>query len=109
MNQPFTQEHWQDENGNPSGGTSFGTGFAVSWQHGPLGRGEDRTAPNGAFVETLLSVVEGRLNFYQEAAEGRFKCKENHEAIRHIQLALEWLESRTAQRELRGVEGTHGA
>lgn len=108
MNHPFTDEHWTDENGNPAGGTSFGTGFCVSWQHGPLGRGEERREPNGAFVETLLAVVKSRIGFYQSAADGRFACEENADAIKHIEAALERLDSRTRDREARQVEGTHG-
>lgn len=108
MRQPFSEEHWTDGDGNPAGGVSYGTGFCVSWQNGPLGRGEDRRAPNGGFVETLLEVVYGRIQFYEEAADGRFSCHENQEAQRHILAALEVLDSRTKAREARGVEGTHG-
>lgn len=107
MNQPFFEEHWQDENDNPAGGVSYGTGFAISWQNGPLGRGEERREAKGAFVETLLSVVKGRIEFYETAASGRFACNENAEAIRYIELALASLDSRTRAREARDVEGTH--
>ena len=31
----ITSEHWNDANGNPEGGSTFGNGFAISWQHGP--------------------------------------------------------------------------
>ena len=65
MKTPFTEHHWKDEQGRPAGGTSFGPGFCVSWQNGPLGRGEGRIPPNGAFVETLIAVAKGRLEFYQ--------------------------------------------
>ena len=108
MRQPFSEEHWTDENGNPAGGVSFGTGFCVSWQNGPLGRGEDRKEPNGGFVETLLEVVYGRINFYENTADGRFSCEENQAAMHHVLMALEALDGRTKAREARGVEGTHG-
>lgn len=107
MKQEFTDEHWTDEAGNPAGGVSWGTGFAVSWQNGPLGRGADRREPNGAFVETLIAVAASRIDFYQRAAGGRFNCVENATAILHLMAALEVLDSRTKSREDRGVEGTH--
>ena len=47
-------EHWVDENGNPAGGITQGVGFTISWQNGPLGTGEERKEPNGAFVENVI-------------------------------------------------------
>jgi len=98
------EEHWTDENGNPAGGTTFGNGFAIGWQHGPLGRGEDRREPNGAFVEDVLFAAAGRLTFYQES---KFKCQANEDALRHIATALQFLVNRTKDREERNVEGIH--
>lgn len=40
-------EHWNDANNNPAGGCTSGNGFAISWQNGQLGRGEERKEPNG--------------------------------------------------------------
>ena len=108
MKDAFSEEHWQDEHGNPAGGVSWGTGFAISWQNGPLGRGDERREPNGAFVETLLGVVKGRIEFYQRAAEGRFESPYNADAIGFIEQALQSLDARTRDREKRQVEGTHG-
>ena len=96
-----------DKDGNPTGGSAYGKGLAIQWQRGPLGRGDDRKEPNGAFVEDLLVVAKRRLDFYQGASEGRFSCPENAEAISHIQKAIEALESRTKRREEAGIEGTH--
>jgi len=101
--QSFTSNHWTTPDGVPAGGCSFGTGFCISWQNGPLGRGEDRLPHNGAFVETLLEVVADRLVYYQNS---RFACDENTDALEHIGKALETLRSRTAKREARQVEGT---
>lgn len=109
MRQDFTDNHWTDDGNNPAGGASYGPGFAISWQNGPLGRGEERQEPNGAFVETVIAAVASRINFYQEAADGRFNCQENATAILHLMAALEVLESRTRDREARDVEGTHAA
>jgi hypothetical protein len=117
MNQPFTQNHDLDKDGNPDGGYSVGTGMNIQWQKGPLQRGEERLEPNGAFVETVIAAVIGRIRFYQtgdvageqEGAGGKFACRENALAVTHLEEALHWLNHRTQKREARGVEGTHTA
>lgn len=103
----FTAENDLDANGNPNGGIVRGVGLAIDWQKGPLGRGNDRQEPNGAFVETVLAGVLQRIQFYQEAMNGKFKCLENAVAITKIEEALMWLDKRTRDREAREVEGTH--
>lgn len=100
----FKSSNWKDANGNPAGGCAYGTGFAISWQNGPLGRGEARLEPNGAFVEDIIAVARDRLEYYQQS---RFNCEENEEAIQYLSLALDTLDSRTKDREQRDVEGTH--
>lgn len=104
MNQPIYSEHRTDENGNPAGGTTTGVGIQIEWQDGPLGRGEDRKEPNGAFVEGVIKAAIDRLEFYNA---GQFRCRENSLAITHLEEALHWCKHRTAAREERGVEGTH--
>ena len=96
-----------DKDGNPTGGVVVGTGFTISWQDGPLGRGEDRKEPNGAFVEDVIGAAMQRLRFYQAATYGRYACEENEVAIKHLETALFVLGIRTGRREARGVEGTH--
>lgn len=95
-----------DENGNPAGGFVKGVGLDISWQNGPLGRVEDgsRIAPNGAFVETVISAVVAKIEHYQST---KFKCRENAIALTHLETALLWLNKRTMDRENRKVEGTH--
>lgn len=105
MKTGFRSEHWNDADGNPAGGCSYGTGFAISWQNGPLGCGQARREPNGAFVEALVGAVVDRLEYYQTT---RFACDENEAAIALLKNALAALDSRTADREARSVEGTHG-
>ena len=111
MKQDIVQHHWTEkkiiggvEVDCPAGGTAFGPGLCVSFQNGPLGRGSDRKEPNGCFVETLISAAIGRLDFYQSS---RFNCTANQEALEHLAAALQVLENRTKDRDLRGVEGTH--
>lgn len=106
MQQGITEQHHFDGNGNPDGGTTTGTGISISWQKGPLGRGADRKPPNGAFVEDVLAAALGRLKHYQDS---KFKCRENAIAITKIEEAMHWLDSRTRERDRRGVEGTHEA
>lgn len=104
--QGFFSEHWNDEDGNPAGGVTNGTGFTISWQNGPLGPPGHpaRRAPNGAFVEDVIAGAMDRLNYYQQS---KFNCAENAEAMGHLQLALNALNSRTARRVSANIEGTH--
>ena len=104
MKAGFVSSNFNDTNGNPDGGSTHGTGFCISWQRGPLGRGDDRQAPNGAFVEDVLGAVLDRLAYYQGT---QFQCHENATAIHHIRSALEALDLRTRRRECQQVEGTH--
>lgn len=99
-------EHWNDTNGNPAGGSTYGNGFAISWQNGPLGRGNDRKEPNGAFVEDVIKAAVDRISYYQQ---GRFASERNAKALEHLHAALSELHARTADREARNVEGTHAA
>lgn len=96
-----------DQNGNPTGGFVAGEGLNITWQDGPLGRGEERKKPNGAFVETVISAAKQRIEYYQTANGGKFACRENAIAITKLDEALLWLDKRTRDREARQVEGTH--
>lgn len=104
MRAGIKSEHWNDENGNPAGGTTFGNGFAIGWQRGPLGRGADRREPNGAFVEDVIDACADRIRFYQS---GRFASDYNARALAYLEAALNALDRRTKDREARDVEGTH--
>ena len=104
MQNGIYEQHWTDENKNPAGGCSGGTGFTISWQNGPLGRGADRVQPNGAFVEDVIVAVINRIEFYQQS---RFNCTANEKALGYLEHALDVLENRTKDREARTVEGTH--
>lgn len=104
MKQGHYAEHWTDQDGNPAGGVSFGKGFAISWQNGPLGRGNDRKEPNGAFVEDVIQAVIGRIEFYQST---KFACERNELALQALKGAAAELDLRTSEREQREVEGTH--
>lgn len=100
-------KHDVDGNGNPAGGRTDGVGIDIEWQNGPLGRGAERKAPNGAFVEGVIAAAIDRIQFYQTASNGKFQCRENALAITKLEEALLWLQKRTMDREARAVEGTH--
>lgn len=100
----YRHKNFSDENGNPAGGFAEGVGIDIRWQNGPLGTGENRIEPNGAFVETLLSIVADRIEFYQSS---RFACPENERALGHVWAAICALQERTKKRDAAGVEGTH--
>jgi hypothetical protein len=102
--QNFDAENTFIENHTPAGGFVSGTGLDIRWQNGPLGTGEDRIEPNGAFVETVIAAAKQRIEAYQDSP---FACEENAKAIDSLEVALEWLAYRSAKREARGVEGTH--
>jgi len=104
MRSKVTENHVTDEHGKPAGGTTYGNGFAIGWQHGPLGRGEDRKAQNGAFVEDVIVAAIGRIEHYEST---EFACDANAAALDFLRSALDCLNRRTAEREARGVEGTH--
>ena len=104
MRQLIGESHVTDDEGNPAGGTTTGRGLSISWQNGPLGRGEQRQESNGAFVEDVIAAALGRLQFYQLS---KFRCRENALVITKLEEALHWCQHRTADRERRDVEGTH--
>lgn len=100
----FDAENFNDDKGKPAGGYVRGQGLDISWQDGPLGRGEDRQEPNGAFVETVIAAARQRLKYYQAS---EFACEENAASIDLLGSALTILNDRTKDREARGVEGIH--
>ncbi len=104
MLQEIKSQHEVDDNGNPAGGRTWGTGIQIEWQNGPLAVDGVRKEPNGAFVEGVIQAAIDRLQHYQS---GKFACRENALAITKLEEALHWCQHRTANRTKRGVEGTH--
>lgn len=98
--------HRVDAHGKPDGGQTWGQGFTIAWQAGPLGSPDDpsRKPPNGAFVEDIIEAAVKRLQFYQTTD---FKCDENQEALSYLYKAQCTLAARTKKRTERKVEGTH--
>ena len=107
MKQGHFEQHWRDEEGNPTSGVSSGRGFAISWQNGPLGRDDERQEPNGAFVEDVIAAVIGPTS--STTSNGPFACDENKAGsdVSQICRYRQSLDARTKNREARGVEGTH--
>ena len=104
MDQEIQERHETDEQGRPAGGVTSGEGILIRWQNGPLGRGDDRKKPNGAFVEGVIAAAIGRLAFYETT---EFRCPENASALSCLVEASSWLQRRRRDREARGIEGTH--
>jgi len=104
MQQAAVYQNYTDTDNNPAGGDFNSMGIAITWQRGPLGRGEARLEPNGAFVETVIFAALQRIEYYQST---KFECRENALAVTKLEEALHWLQARTADRERRRVEGTH--
>lgn len=101
----FRSHHWCDhipDGDVPAGGVTYGTGWSIAWQDGPL----DGGTATGAMVEDILIAVQDRLRHYQTAADGRFQCDENRVAIELLDETLAVLLMRTQDRIRRGVEGT---
>ena len=71
---------------------------SVHFQNGAI----KESGVNGCMNEDLLAIVLDRLYGFQS---GEFKCRENSEAIIHLEEALHWLKHRTNERITRGVEG----
>lgn len=61
---------------------------------------------NGIADSTLLSILLDRWHSFQN---GPFASEETHQAKQHVLAALECLNTRTREREARGVQGKHEA
>ena len=71
----------------------------VHFQDGPIAE----AGVNGCHHEDLLAILIHRLQGLQA---GPYSCRENAAALRKLEQALNLLNSRTAARQRRGVEGT---
>lgn len=71
----------------------------VEFQNGPI----KENGLNGVMNEDLIAIVIDRLDGFQS---GPYAHPKNAEAKQHLELALYALNSRTAERKSRGVEGT---
>lgn len=83
----------KDEEGGVS--AEFGS---IIFQNG----GIKQVGVNGATNEDLIAIVIDRLRGLQKS---EFSCWGNYCALCNLETALSYLESRTAEREKRGVEG----
>lgn len=73
----------------------------IDFQRGPV----KDNGVNGLTNEALLAILINRTHHL----DGKFPCKENKEALFHMESALSWLNQRTAARLQQGVEGTNVA
>lgn len=92
--------NWTDEaTGNHDGGVSYGPGYCLSWQRGPLNEA-DR---NGAGLIEVLDACRHQLEYFQN---GKFSCEENRLALEKLDEAIAHLESRRDRRTAEGTLGT---
>ncbi len=79
------------------------TGQILQFIHKEPVAGTDvlQTVANGTTNEEVLKVLINRIQFLN----GKFPCRENSIVITKLEEALMWLEKRTRDRVVRGVEG----
>jgi len=70
----------------------------IEFQNGPI----KEVGVNGVTHEVLLAIVADRLKAFQS---GPFANSHNEIALKHVELALSSLKTRTIDRINRGVEG----
>lgn len=61
------------------------------------------TVNDGTTNEEVLKVLINRM----QSLQAKFPCRENAIATTHFETGLLWLEKRTTDRKVRGVEGKH--
>jgi hypothetical protein len=104
----FTEVHVLDEKGeggayhrySVAGVTDHQVYSLIQFQKGAV----KQSGVNGIFIEDLLHICAHRLECFQA---GDFACKENAEALAAIEQAIKSLNTRTADRQARNVEGTN--
>lgn len=72
----------------------------ISFQNGPI----KEAGVNGVSQEALLAILIDRLRSFQA---GPYACRENALALTKLEEANMWLQKRTRDRMVRGVEGTN--
>ncbi len=88
--------NYKPEEGCPSGEFE---GTTINFQNGPI----KEFGVNGCHHEDLLTIVQHRLESFQE---GPYECPENAQALAFIKSTIAVLNSRTQKRVATGVEGT---
>ena len=94
-----------DHEGRPDGGHSFGPGYTIAWQRGPLvnEKGE-HIERNGAFIEEIIQAAADRLAVMQQT---QFACCENETALLCLRGARRALQCRQLRRAAEGTAGSH--
>lgn len=96
--------NWTNSDGTHDGGVSYGQGYCIHWQRGPLSQVEKEPSKrNGAFLIEVLESCRHQLNYFQDTF---LPCEENKVAIQHIDSALEALHQRRDRRKASGVLGS---
>ena len=102
MGYRYVSNHFSNKEGFITGGNTYGPGFTIGWQNGPLLDDKGKIQQqNGAFVEDVISACMDRLRAFQNS---KFRCCENQEAMEHLNKVLNALENRTNRRKKEGVD-----
>lgn len=94
---PDVPRNERDEYGNWYWVTTGPAGFRIRWHEGPLAG----HAINGATPDLVIRAAIQRLEFL----DASLSCRENREAIGHLNGALFALDKRVRDRHERGVLG----
>ena len=86
--------------GTRTAGMVGGVGMSIFWQAGPISGPASR---RGAVVEDVLAVAVKRLEQLSEPMPNPY----TKAAVEYLELALEELADRQADRKRRGVQGTY--
>lgn len=70
----------------------------IQFQLGPI----KEVGLNGTQMDRIVEILIARLQGFQK---GKFQCRENAQALSHLERTLHWLQERTKAREARRVEG----
>jgi hypothetical protein len=92
-------QNWSEPDGSHDGGVSYGDGFCISWQRGPL----SEAGRNGAFLIEVLEACRDQLAYFDS---GKYACTENAAALEHLTQAIQLLEQRRQRRTDEGKLGT---
>ena len=91
--------NWTADDGAHDGGVSYGHGFCISWQRGPL----NEAGRNGAFLIEVLEACLSQVVYFQSS---KYACDENALAIEKLDEAIDALRSRRSRRASDGTLGT---
>jgi len=92
--------NWTDDNEGHIGGQSYGEGYCIAWQRGPVVTDNYR---NGALLLDVLGACQEQLWYFQNST---LRCVENRVALQHLAEVIKVLEARRDRIATEGTSGT---